>query len=284
MENNVKDFWEVGESMAVFAGEYLGLCRSIITLKPLWHELRRDDFLPPEVRHLRKLGCSVTLELSGGDRVWEVLSDLEKSVFTSGGVLQLFPVDQRRKGYEFEHCFFDGLVHDSNKELAAGSVELLFDCETGDGSGGLFKRLPENSRPEVLPEMVLPDLKDLLRTLGILLAEKTDTVFDHTLCLNHFAPDPRGSCSLELENCREWNSKMCNVFDLRLTARYPVSEKFFVEQMLYKTAQFLHGFILEVNGNTHWLCRVRELDFSNVHNVAGKVFANSVMRFTLTIL
>lgn len=284
MENNVKDFCEVGETMAVFAGKYLGCGKAVMSLKPLWHELRRDEFMPPESKQLRKLNFSIALVLSSGDRLWEALSDLDKSVFTAGSVLQLFPLDCRRKGYEFARSFFAGAVHSFNRDLAFGSVELTFDCETSDGSSGLFKRLPENSRPENLPEMVMPDLKDLLRTVGILLAEKTDTVFDHTLCLNYFAPDPRGSCSLELEKCREWNSNMCCVFDLRLTARYPVSEKFFVEQKLYDTAQFLHGFILESNENTHLLCSVKDLDFSATHNVAGKIFTNSIMRFALTML
>lgn len=286
MENKVKDFSEFGDCMAVFAGKYLGYGKAIIKLNPLWHDIRRDSFMPTGGRKLQKLGAGVVLELRSGNRVWCAWEELAENIFTGGGVLQLFPRDLRSRGYQFERCFFAGLEHASGSGFAYGNIKLVFDCETSAGSNSFFTRLPEGSVAEDLPEMVNSgfDLKGLLRQVGVLLAEKLDAVFDHSLCIDFFAPDPRGSCSLELENCREWNVGACTVFDLRLTARYPVSEKFFIDQKIYNAAQFLHGYILETQDNATLLCQIKDLDFSKSQSVAGKNFTNSVMRFSLTVL
>ena len=286
MENKVKDFSEFGDCMAVFAGKYLGYGKAVIKLSPLWHDIRRDAFTPTGGRKLQQLGARAVLELRSGNRVWCAWEELAENIFTGGGVLQLFPRDLRSKGYQFERCFFAGLEHSSGSGFAHGNIKLLFDCETSADCSRLFTRLPEGSQPEGLPESFKTefDLKGLLRQVGVLLAEKLDEVFDHSLCINFFAPDPRGSSSLELENCREWNADSCTVFDLRLTVRYPVSKKFFIDQKIYSTAQFLHGYIFETSDNAALLCQIKDLDFSKSQSVAGKIFTNSIMRFSLTML
>ena len=279
MENNCKDFFEIGDCMALFAGEYLGGGKVDFSLKSQWHELRRDDFMLLRSRKLQALDAAVALELKNSTRVLAVLEQLDSTVFASGGSLQLLPFDRRRNGLEFSKVFFDRMEYSNS---ASDRVKLVFGCEKIDDSGKLFTRLEECVYPEALPEMNFPDLKNLLRTLGILLAEKVDAVFDHTLCINQFAPAPRGCYSLELENCRDWNSGSWGSFELTLNARFPAEEKFFIDQKLYNTAQFLHGYILECE-NASLLCRIKELDFSSGQSLAGKSFFISSMRFTLTL-
>ena len=279
MENNCKDFFEIGDCMAVFAGEYLGCGTVNFSLKSVWHELRRDDFMPLKSRNLQALNAAVVLDFKNNDRVLPVLEKTENPVFTGGGALQLVPLDRRKSGFEFPRAFFDRMEHLSGNGIPGGSVKIAFECEACD-NGRFFTRLPENFYPEDLPEMTFPDLKDLLRSLGILLAEKLGVVYDHTLCINHIVPDPRGGYSLELVDCRDWNSGAWGVFELKLNACCPAEEKFASDQKLYDTAQFMHGYIFECC-NASLICRIKELDFTPAQSVAGKNFSRSSMRFTL---
>ena len=281
MENNCNDFFEIGDCMAVFAGKYLGCGKMDFSLKSAWHELRRDDFMPLRSRNLQAIDAAVVLELKNGDRVLPVLENADRSLFTDGGVLRLLPIDRRRSGFEFPRAFFDRMEHVSGDGISGGAVKVAFACESF-GNGGFFTHLSGDVYPDDLPEMTFPDLKDLLRTLGILLAEKLDVVFDHTLCINHIAPNPRGGYSLELLSCRDWSTGAWGTFELKLNASIPVEEKFASDQKLYDAAQFMHGYVFECN-NVNLHCRIKELDFSSTQSVVGKNFARSSMRFTLAL-
>ena len=193
MENNCRDFFEIGDCMVLFAGEYLGCGKVDFTLKSVWRELRRDDLMLLRSRKLQGLHSVLTLTLKNGDRILSVLETLDPAVFSSGGSLQLLPYDRRRCGFVFGRAFFDGMDYCGFCGSDPDCIKLVFGCEPLKDSGELFTRLEKVNYPENLPAVCFPDLKTLLRTLGILLSEKLDAIFDHTLCINRFAPVPRGS-------------------------------------------------------------------------------------------
>ena len=283
MENSIGDFFETGDYMIVFAGEYLGSGKTVISLESAWHEIRRDDFLLPQSKRLKGLHCKVVFELKSARKVWEVLSKLDPEIFISGAVLQLFPADSRKPGYEFQKVFFDSLIDNSGDTANAASARLAMRCEISADAPELFNCLPENARPENLPEKIFPDLKNLLRQIGMLLSEQLDAVFDHTLHIGYM-PTGRSCYNLELAKCKAWNSAACRLLELKLTARFPLQEKFSVDEKLYKTANFLQGFIIEHDENTALHCQIGELDFTGSCTVAGKTFTSSVMHFTLALL
>ena len=283
MENNIDNFFETGDYIIVFAGEYLGCGRTNITLESRWHEIRRDDFAPLQEKRLQALCCKAVLELKSSTQLWDYLNRLPAEVFISGGILQLFPMNCRRRGYQFNRVFFDSLTDSSGNTVKSGTVKLSLICETSTNAE-LFTRLPENSRPENLPEMCYPDLKNMLRQTGMLLAEKLGAVFDHTLHISYITPDKCGAYFLELKKCKTLDFSACRIFELQLTARFPWQEKFIVDEKLYKTANFLQDFVIEQNSNIALYCRVDELDFSKKCTVAGKTYTESIMHFSLTLI
>lgn len=281
MENIIKDFFEPGECIAVFAGELLGRSKVSARLEPAWLDIRRDDFLPVREKHLKSCRILLSAEFKSSEKLRDSLCRVDDEVFTSGGILQLFPLDRRHGGWQFERVFLDSAEHTAGSGTTPGKIKISFICEASYENHSFFSRLPDSSFPENLPVFTAPDLKKLLRSLGILLAEQLDAVFDHTLCINYFAPSSRGGYSLELEHCKEWNDKMCGVFNLKLTARFPVSEKFFVDQKLYNTACFIHEHTLDMDEDFRGICYVEDLDFSVMQSVAGQTFSNSMMRFCI---
>lgn len=284
MEKTIEDFFEAGDCMAVFAGKYLGSGKTVLSIDWQWHELRRDDFLPPQAKQLQVLRVNSEIELNNGERLWDCLSEFDRTVFTDGAVLDLFPIDCRLKGYRFERVFFKNMKHHVCGKTFGDKVKLCFTCEKAAGNTDFFTRLPVNSRPAGLPESIRPDLKTLLRSVGILLSEKLDVIFDRTLAIDHFMHDSQGFYSLELVNCKNWNSGICGVFELKLTARFPMEEKFNAEQKLYDTANFLNEYVIEIAENTAMLCQIKELDFSGKKNVSGKTFSESSMLLQLSLI
>ena len=101
------DFLETGDFMIEYNSQYLGRGKVSIKLTALKHELRRDEYCPPQKCQIKSVKWCLNAQLYGAARFWQLLdggSNLSMSqfferIFTQGAPLRLYPFDERQSGY-----------------------------------------------------------------------------------------------------------------------------------------------------------------------------------------
>ena len=285
--SNIENFFEYGDFMVEFDGDYLGCGSVAVAFKPSFLDLRRDALLPPQAKQIRSVDLSVTVQLGSADKFWESLGGCDSvlfggNIFRKGAVLRLYPADPARQGYEFKRVYLQNFEHISGGEISAGKVKVLFNAELKFSDRNYFVRLEPGLRPAAAQaQKGVADTAVICERLTGVLAGKLGAIPGQTLSMNFFAPPPRGSYALFLERCSGWGGSAAHSFDFKLAARFPVNEKSSVDLKLYQLAQFLHDYRLELGDYTALACRVDALEYVNTKKIDGNTVTDSVLKFTL---
>ena len=288
--NNREKFYESGDFHLEFKGKYLGCAQININLTPATLERRRDGWLPPLSKQVKSVHLQVSAVLQNADIFWDLiageqleLDDFADKLFESGAVLRLFPVDKRRRGYEFEKAYITAARHTSGQRGQGDSLKLDFVSEFDKLEKCFFKRIEAGTLPAAVPARKTPDIKNISRNLINLLAEKLGAIPDRTMCMDFFGNNEKGSFALKLKKCSVWANNAPHILHYTLTARFLPEYRDAADAGLMACANFLHGNDLEIPDCTVLTCSVESLEFSNSRNSNGVAIGNSVMEFTLQV-
>lgn len=288
--NNIEKFYESGDFYLEFKGKYLGCAQININLTPATLERRRDGWLPPLSKQVKAVHLRINAVLQNADTFWDLiagtqleLDDFADKLFESGAVLRLFPVDKRRRGYEFEKVYITAANHTSAPKGQGDALKLEFVSEFDKLEKCFFKRLEPGSLPEAVPARKTPDIKNISRNLIKLLAEKLGAIPDRTMCMDFFGNNEKGSFSLKLKKCSVWANNAPHILHYTLTARFLPEYQDAADAGLMACADFLNGNDLEMADCSIFSCSVESLEFSGSRNSNGAATGNTVMEFTLQV-
>ncbi len=285
--------WEVGDFLVEFAGVYLGEGAVVLQMAPSFLEVRQDALQILQARRVKGVALRVNADLTNAPSLFDVLqadttdftlATLAGSVFTSGGVLKLYPADPKMRGYEFKRAFCRNSERRSGAYLETGDTVLSFDCEADAENGIYFSRLAAGARPGGLAERTMPDGAQLTRELIHVLAGPLNALADRTLCRGRFAPDPAGSYGLFLDACSDWEHHAPRRFEYTLIGRFPMEQKDLVDQRLSNAANLLHGMRPALPNLAPLACKVRRLAFDGHAAIFGRQETGSELNFSVLMI